>query len=90
MEDEKAESRNYTCVACDGYPVSYNSPCVVCGRVMETAVDAKDAEIARLKAENERLRDALGTHGRHFGRCAFSGHNDCDCGLNKALRGESD
>jgi len=48
MEDEKAESRNYACVACDGYPASYNSPCVVCGRVMETAVDAKDAEIARL------------------------------------------
>lgn len=41
---------------------------------------------AKLRADNARLREALGVYGRHLRTC-MEGCTECDCGLD-ALRGE--
>ena len=42
------------------------------------------AKIEALKAENERLREALGKYGRHLDGCAVTlGGYQCTCGFNQ-------
>jgi len=52
---------------------------------------AAEAEIARLEAEVERLRSALGQYGRHWANCKIQRCpevgplHDCTCGFDAAL-----
>ncbi len=43
-------------------------------------------EIADLKEENKRLREALEEYGDHDNNCRIWDNQDCDCGYEQALK----
>ncbi len=59
----------------------------------DTIVSTYKAEVAQLKVENKRLREALGQYGRHHPLCAkiqpHTGEIPCTCGLEQALAEEN-
>ena len=76
-----------------------SAECDECGTDLRFRGDGWPQEMfcqpCELAAENERLRAALKTHGRHLDTCyryawglLHTEESDCDCKLNAALRGE--
>ena len=51
---------------------------------MKLSVRGYEMQIDSLKADNERLREALGKYGRHLDGCAVTlGGYQCTCGFNQ-------